>query len=57
VILGHSHRPALHDGPRGVYANTGNWYERRTFARLDEEGLHLQRWNGSRTQDIESAPL
>ncbi len=57
VVLAHSHIPALHDGPDGVYVNTGNWYEQRTFARLDEDGLHLQRWNGSRTKGIESVPL
>ena len=54
VVLAHSHVPALHDGPNGVYANTGNWYEQRTFARLDTQGLHLQRWNGARASDIES---
>ncbi|MFB6097733.1 MAG: UDP-2,3-diacylglucosamine diphosphatase, partial [Salinibacter sp.] len=57
VVLGHSHVPTLHDGPEGVYVNTGNWYEERTFARLGEDGLRLQRWNGSHTQDIESALL
>lgn len=57
VVLAHSHVPVLHDGPDGVYANTGNWYEQRTFVRLDEEGWHLQRWNGGQVQDIESAPL
>jgi UDP-2,3-diacylglucosamine hydrolase len=57
VVLAHSHIPALHNGPNGVYANTGNWYEQRTFARLDETELHLHRWNGSRAQNIESVPL
>jgi UDP-2,3-diacylglucosamine hydrolase len=57
VVLGHGHVPELDRGPDGVYLNTGNWYERRTFARLDGEGLHLQRWNGSRAQGIESVPL
>jgi UDP-2,3-diacylglucosamine hydrolase len=57
VVLAHSHVPTLHDGPNGVYANTGNWYEQRTFARLDEDGLYLQRWNGARAQDIESVGL
>lgn len=57
VVLGHSHVPALHDTPNGVYVNTGNWYERRTLARLDETGLHLVRWNGVRAEDIESVPF
>ena len=54
VVLAHSHVPALHAGPNGVYANTGNWYERRTFVRLDDEGWHLQQWNGGQTQGIEA---
>ena len=57
VVLAHSHVPALHEGPDGVYANTGNWYEQRTFVRLDEEGWHLQQWNGGQVQGIESVPL
>ena len=57
VVLGHGHVPALDHGPDGVYLNTGNWYERRTFARLDEDGLCLQRWNGARAEGIESVPL
>jgi len=57
VILGHGHVPALDRWPDGAYLNTGTWYERRTFARLDGEGLRLQRWNGARAQDIESVPL
>nr|WP_260157037.1 UDP-2,3-diacylglucosamine diphosphatase [Salinibacter ruber] len=56
VVLGHGHEPALDRGPDGVYLNTGNWYERRTFARLDEAGLRLQHWNGTRAQSIESVP-
>lgn len=55
VILGHSHAPALHRWPEGAYANTGNWYENRTFVRLDPDGLSLARWNGTRALDIESA--
>lgn len=57
VVLGHSHIPTLQESPDGVYVNTGNWYEERTFARLDETGLHLRRWNGGRAQTIESVPL
>lgn len=57
VVLAHSHVPTLRKTPEGTYLNTGNWYEARTFARLDEEGLHLQRWNGARAEDIESVPL
>lgn len=57
VLMGHSHEPALQQWDEGVYLNTGNWYEKRTFARLDEDTLRLCRWNGSRVLDIEAAAL
>lgn len=57
VVMGHSHVPALQEWAEGLYVNTGNWYEERTFARLDEDGVHLARWNGTRTLDIEAAVL
>ncbi len=57
VVMGHSHVPALHSSPQGVYVNTGNWYENRSFARLEDDGLHLLRWNGTRAIDIESVGL
>ena len=55
VVMGHSHAPALHAWPDGLYLNTGNWYEQRTFGRLDDGTMRLQRWNGTRAVDIESA--
>lgn len=57
VVMGHSHVPALHASANGVYVNTGNWYENRSFARLDEKELHLLQWNGRRTVDIESVAV
>lgn len=57
VVLAHSHVPVRHEWDRGLYVNTGNWYDTRSFARLDETGLRLQRWNGSRAEGIESARL
>lgn len=57
VLMGHSHEPALQQWDAGVYLNTGNWYEKRTLARLDEGTLGLCRWNGSRVLDIEAAAL
>lgn len=57
VVMGHSHVPALHASANGVYVNTGNWYENRSFARLDEKELHLLQWNGTRTVDIESVAV
>jgi UDP-2,3-diacylglucosamine hydrolase len=57
VVMGHSHEAALHTWPEGIYVNLGNWYENRTFARLDEDGLRLSRWNGTRVHDIEAAEV
>lgn len=57
VVMGHSHVPRFHEWPEGLYVNTGNWYEDRTFARLDHDGMHLQRWNGTRTLNIEATEL
>ncbi len=57
VVMGHSHVPVLHTWPEGCYVNTGSWYESRTFARLDSNGVHLLRWNGDRAAAIEAASL
>lgn len=57
AVMGHSHEAALHAWPDGIYVNTGNWYEHRTFARLDEDGIRLSRWNGTRVLDIEAAEV
>jgi UDP-2,3-diacylglucosamine hydrolase len=57
AIMGHSHDAALHTWAEGVYVNTGNWYEHRTLARLDEDGIRLSRWNGTRALDIEAAEV
>ena len=57
AIMGHSHEAALQVWPDGIYVNTGNWYENQTFARLDDEGIHLSEWNGTRALDIEAAEI
>lgn len=66
VVMGHSHVPVLRTypapetpdaSPVGAYLNTGNWFDARTFGRLDGDGLHLLRWNGTRAMGIEAATL
>ncbi len=54
VVMGHSHVPEIHRWPEGVYVNTGCWRTTRTFAILDETGIHLRQWNGSGARDVES---
>ena len=57
VVRGHSHEPALHQWPEGTYLNLGNWYEMRTFARLEGTTVSLRQWNGTRGDAIESADV
>jgi UDP-2,3-diacylglucosamine hydrolase len=57
AIMGHSHEAALHAWADGIYVNTGNWYEHRTFGRLHENRVFLSQWNGTRVLDIESATV
>ena len=57
AVMGHSHWAELQTWPEGYYLNTGNWYESRTFGRLDDAGLHLLRWNGDAPTSIEAATL
>jgi UDP-2,3-diacylglucosamine hydrolase len=48
VAYGHSHVPELTRAPGGgVYANSGPWYDQRTFLVLDAERIVLRRWDGS----------
>lgn len=37
-------RPILPQGPGGLYANPGAWFEHRTFLRLDAAGWTLAKW-------------
>ncbi|NBB73592.1 MAG: UDP-2,3-diacylglucosamine diphosphatase [Bacteroidetes bacterium] len=57
AVMGHSHAPELITWAEGCYLNTGNWYESRTFGRLDDDGVRLLRWNGQRAVDIEAAQV
>lgn len=59
AVMGHSHVPELQTWPGGCYLNLGNWYESRTFGRLDPNSytVHLLQWNGQRAVDIEAANL
>lgn len=52
VVMGHSHMAERCCWPEGQYVNTGCWHESHTFARLDEEGANLLRWNGSCTEVV-----
>lgn len=57
VLMGHSHVPELHAYESGVYLNTGNWYEKRTFARLTGDRWTLMRWNGTEAHSIRTVPV
>lgn len=55
VVLGHTHQAELMAWPEGTYLNTGYWHEYRTFGRLDTDGVHLLRWDGSGAIPLESS--
>ncbi len=46
VVLAHSHIPEDVRLEQGRYINTGSWDLNRTFARIDDSGVRLERWNG-----------
>ncbi len=61
VVMGHCHHPGLHTfadlgSPTPWYANSGDWYQRRSFLLLDEVRamIRLCRWTEGRIQDIET---
>lgn len=48
VAFGHSHVAELTRAPGGgVYANSGPWYDQRTYLVVDPERIVLRRWTGS----------
>jgi len=48
VAYGHSHVPALVRAPGGgVYANSGPWYDQRTYLVVEPERIALRAWTGS----------
>lgn len=48
VAYGHSHLAELTRAPSGgVYANSGPWYDRRTYLVVHPERISLRRWEGS----------
>jgi len=44
VVIGHTHRPMVFNSGKKVYVNTGDWYDKFTFAQLDRNGLSLKEW-------------
>lgn len=54
VAFGHSHQEALSETPHGTYLNPGYWFGRRTFARLDADGLALLRWTDGAAEPLAS---
>ena len=48
VAFGHSHVPELRRAPGGgVYANSGPWYDQRTYLVVEPDRIRLRRWSGS----------
>ncbi len=50
VVMGHCHRASFSRSENGIYINTGDWVESRTFVLLesgDFPRLSLSKWSGS----------
>ena len=48
VAFGHSHIAELTRAPGGgVYANSGPWYDQRTYVVVEQDRISLRRWGGS----------
>ena len=47
VLCGHAHAPLYHPHGDGVYINTGDWLQHRSYVTWDEAGFHLHGANAS----------
>lgn len=55
VLLGHSHAPGRLERPGGLLVNLGDWYQHRTFARIDD-GVRLLHWTGDASVEVSAGP-
>lgn len=46
VVMGHCHQASLTHSPDGVYANTGDWYQSRTFLTVSDR-ISLLKWTNT----------
>jgi hypothetical protein len=44
--MGHCHQASLTHSPDGVYANTGDWYQSRTFLTVSDR-ISLLKWTNT----------
>jgi len=51
VVMGHCHNASLHKFEAGLYVNTGDWYEARTFVTLTDR-VQLCRWTSEGSELI-----
>lgn len=57
VVMAHTHLAEHVRWPEGDYLNTGCWYRKRTFVRMDESGPALCRWDGrTAVAHVEATP-
>ena len=45
MIFAHTHYPERIEFDRGIYINTGDWYENFTYATLNDGQFELKRWD------------
>ncbi len=46
VVMGHHHKPAVHQLGQGVYVNLGDWITYNTYGEMSEGSIALKTWNG-----------
>lgn len=56
VIFGHTHSPGVVQRPGGRYVNLGDWYEHRTFARLEDGEVRLLHWRDGTEIPVSGPP-
>lgn len=44
VVIGHTHRPMIYKRGTKSYVNTGDWYDKFTYAELGQENMYLEKW-------------
>ncbi|MCA9569479.1 MAG: metallophosphoesterase family protein [Myxococcales bacterium] len=56
VVVGHTHAPGVMERPGGRLVNLGDWYEHRTFGRLEHGRVRLLHWRDGEEVELDGPP-
>lgn len=56
VVFGHTHAPGVVERPGGRYLNVGDWYQHRTFGRLERGEVRLFHWLDGGEEELTGPP-